>query len=175
MDNSLNETEYTDSYSTGDVHVPKNYRGLVSGVLLAVIFFCGLFSILSIWGFGFTRQLPPEQQTAVRFADEVGFSEPPPVEELAQIDGLGIQGRFLSTFDQRYFQLPPGIYITDPSALVPELQVGDVLMKINGREVTDQVTLDALIDSQTGNGTLSLQIYRNGQYQILSATLYKEN
>lgn len=165
----------TTEYATGSVEPPKNYRGFFSALLMLVIFLGGLISALNIANVRLFQALFGEKDTAtVRFVEDVEFSAPPKTEGYTCIDSLGIQGRLLSEFDQRYFDLPQGIYISAPSALVPDLQVGDVLLKVGGEKIFDRDALAAFIDNHEHGLTVTLEIYREGKYQTLTATLCNE-
>ena len=168
----MDKEHITTEYATGSVEPPKNYRLLFTGILLCVIFFGCLISALNIANVRlFAAVFGEETHAAVRFEEDVRFTEPPQVDGYTCIDELGIQGRFLSEADQRYFDLPQGIYISDPSALVPELQVGDVLLKIGDHEIGDPQTLSAFVENHRHGITVTLEIYRDGKHQTLTATL----
>lgn len=175
MDNKEISTEY----ATGDVQPPKNYRLPMNVLLLLVIFLGSLISALSFGGIRLFRMLDTQASgISVCFIDDMRLSPVSEVGGYTQIQSLGIHGKFLSEFEQRYFDLPQGFYIKAPSTLVPDLCTGDVLLKVGGEEVTNQDMLDALIESHAHGASLTLEIYRNGHYQTISAVLikhYKEN
>ena len=165
----MENKELLNEYRTGDVQPPKSRRGIISLALLVVIFFCSLFSALSFSGLHLFIVLFEEDDKTIRFTDSIRLEQPDAAEGFTNIRHLGIEGRFLTEFDQRYFNLPQGIYIRKPSPSVPDLCCGDVLMKINGQPIHDQATLDALLDSHAHGASLVLEIYRDGAYQTLSA------
>ena len=167
MENKMIATEY----STGDVQPPKNHRWSLTALLLGLLFVGSLISALSFADIQLFRI--KEADTSVRFIDDVRLDPVPAAEGHTKIQGLGIEGRFLTEFEQRYFGLPQGVYINAPSQLVPGLLTGDVLLAINGQQITNQDMLDAAIESHAHGAALNLQIYRDGHYQSISAILTK--
>ena len=84
---------------------------------------------------------------------------------------LGLEGEMLSRFDQYYYGLPAGLYITevDPESHAHELgiEAGDILISFNHQRVTDQSQLDNLIYSFGIGDTVEAVIYRDGsQYRV---------
>ena len=156
-------------YSTGDVQPPKSRRGILSLALLVVIFFCSLFSALSFSGIHLFSLMKDQDDRTILFTESIRLEPPQEADGYTNIRNLGIEGRFLNDFDQCYFGLPKGVYISRPSSVVPDLCTGDVLLKINGHPVVDQPTLDALLESHAHGASLLLEIYRDGAYQTLSA------
>lgn len=175
----MDKNELLSEYRTGDVQPPKSYRVPVTVLLLLVLFLGSLISALSFAGIRLFHLLGRgDPDTSVRFIDDMRLSPVAEAENYTEIHGLGIQGRFLTDFEQRYFGLPAGVYVSGPSTLVPDLCTGDVLLKVNGEAVTNQDMLDAMVESHAHGAALSLEIYRNGHYQTLSAVLikhYEEN
>lgn len=175
----MDKNEFLSEYRTGDVHPPKSYQLPMTMLLLLVVFLGGLISALSFANIRLFRTLVTEQTTtSVRFIDDMRLSPATEMEGYTEIHSLGIQGRFLSTFEQRYFDLPQGVYISEPSTLVPGLCAGDVLLKVGGEAVTNQDMLDAVLELHAHGAALTLEIYRNGHYQTISAVLsknYEEN
>lgn len=170
----MDKNEFLSEYRTGDVQPPKSYRVPMTVLLLLVIFLGSLISALSFGGIRLFQLLGSEKtNTSVRFIDEMRLTPVAEAENYTEIHSLGIRGRFLTDFEQRYFDLPQGVYINEPSPLVPDLCTGDVLLKINGEEIRDQEMLDALLESHAHGACLSLEIYRNGHHQSISAILFK--
>ena len=171
----MDNKELLSEYRTGDVQPPKSYRVPMTVLLLLVIFLGSLISALSFGGIRLFQLLGSERSnTSVRFIDELGLSPVSEATGYTEIRCLGIRGRFLSDFEQRYFDLPQGVYISGHASLVPELCTGDVLLKINGEAVSNLDVLDTLIESQAHGAVLSLEIYRNGHYQTISAIMSKD-
>ena len=165
MEKELNVTEY----STGNVTVPRKRRGLVPILLLCLIFvLCLAGSFDFLYGSLFDK---PQEDTGVVFAKDLRFAPTDPAEGYADIDSLDIHGRVLTEFDRQYFALPKGVYITTTSPRVPTLQVGDVLMRINGTEVSDLEALTKMLSAYAPGTSLELEIYRNGKTQVITTTL----
>lgn len=169
MENKQTATEY----STGSVQMPKNYRKPLTLLLLTVLFAGSLVCTLSFWGIRLTGLYKRDADTSVQFIKNMRLSPAAEAEHYTEIRSLGIQGRFLTEFEQRYYDLPEGVYIHAPSTSVPDLCTGDVLIKINDEAITNQDKLDAIVDSHAHGAALNLQIYRNGHYQTISAFLIK--
>ena len=169
----MEQQQLTTEYATGSVQPPKNYRQPVSLILLGVLF-CGcLVCALSFWGIRLSVMYNKDSATTVRFIDDMRLSPVTDGENYTNIDSLGIRGRFITEFEQRYFDLPQGVYINSHSQSIPGLCVGDVLLAINGEEITNQDMLDAIVESHAHGAALTLEVYRGGHYQIFSAFLVK--
>ena len=170
----MDNNERTTEYSTGAVHLPKNYQHSFSMILLVVLFTGTLACALSFWGIRLSVLDRRGAGTSVQFIKHISLSPAAEAENYTEIQSLGIQGRFLTEFEQRYYGLPQGVYIHAPSGSVPGLCTGDVLIKINGEEITNQDKLDGVVDSHAHGATLMLEIYRGGHYQTISAFLIKQ-
>ena len=88
---------------------------------------------------------------------------------------LGITGEALSTFDQYYFRMPAGLYIQSvlegSPAAVAGIMAGDVLIQVEETRITDAAGLDtALYNAQVGD-TVTILLYRNGNYYETDLTL----
>ena len=176
MDNKERPTEYfPESYRTGDVRPPREHRGLITLLLLLVLFLGSLVSALSFWGIHLTRLLEEKENTSVRFIPDMGLAQADAYANSTQISGLGITGCFLSSFDRHYFDLPQGIYITEAANAPSGIRTGDILVSINGTPITDPGTLHGLLETHAPGAVLSLDIYRDGARQTLTAVLEKTN
>ena len=170
----MDKNEYATEYSTGSVQVPKSYRQPLSLVLLLVLFAGTLVCALGFWGFRLSGLAKRDADTSVRFIKNMRLSPLETDENYAEIQSLGIQGRFLTDLEQHYYNLPRGVYIHAPASSVPELRTGDVLIKINGQPITDWEQLHRLLEQLDPNAPMVLDIYRDGQYQTISPTLAKK-
>ena len=169
MDKQPLPNEYLpESYRTGEVQPPKSHRGLITFLLLLVIFLGGLISGLSFAGIHLFRLLQDTDDAPVLFIEDVQLSSVSDSAGYIHIDSLGAEGRLLTTFDQAYFDFPQGIYITKNHN--SDLQIGDILLGINGQAVTGQDILDALLQNHP-RGIITLEIYREGKRQTISANL----
>ena len=84
---------------------------------------------------------------------------------------LGLEGETISRFDQYYYGIPAGLYITvvesDSHAYQLGIEAGDILLSLNGQRITSQSELDSLVYSMRIGDTVEAVIYRGGnQYRI---------
>ena len=88
---------------------------------------------------------------------------------------LGIAGQMLSSFDQLYYRLPQGFYITQvnpgSTADLAGLEPGDIVVRFEGTPITDSDTLRAALYNCTAGQTVTLHIYRKGETLQLDLTL----
>lgn len=164
----MENKEFLSEYRTGDVQPPKSHRGLITLLMLVVIFLGGLVSGLSFAGIHLFRLLQTADEAPVLSIENVQLASMSESAEYIYIHGLEIEGRLLTAFDQAYFDFPQGIYITQNHN--SDLQIGDILLGINGQSVTEQESLDALLQNQP-RGVITLEIYREGKRQTITATL----
>ena len=85
---------------------------------------------------------------------------------------LGIRGDSVTPFDQRYFHVPAGLYIShidpDSDAYRQGIQPGDILISLNGIPITTLKELDTLVNSLTIGDTLQALFYRDGREEALT-------
>ena len=84
---------------------------------------------------------------------------------------LGIRGERVSSFYQRYYLLPPGIFITslDPEsdAAKKGIKTDDILMSINGQYVTSMDDMNTILYGCEVGDTVEVIIHRAGkQYRV---------
>ncbi len=88
---------------------------------------------------------------------------------------LGIEGEGLTSFYQLYFHLPSGLQITklDPNsdAAKQGIQVGDVIIAVNGIRVTSQEALDSMVYACEVGDTVEVTIYRGGRQGTFTLTV----
>lgn len=173
MDKKALPSEYLPgSYRTGDVQPPKNHRLGVTLLLLAVIFLGSLVSALSFWGIHLFALLQTDVDTSVRFIPNMRLSaHMPEAAASLEVSALAVEGCFLTEFDQAYFGLPQGIYITRGTEDIQSLQTGDVLLRINGAAVTDPDTLQSLLQQHESGSLLFLDILRDNVQQTLTVII----
>ena len=79
---------------------------------------------------------------------------------------LGITGESISLFYQRYYRLPSGMYITEvnpnSNAARAGLEMGDILISVDGTKVYSQNDLDTLLYHYSAGDTVTIVIYRGG-------------
>ena len=84
---------------------------------------------------------------------------------------LGIKGERVSTFYQRYYMMPAGIFITelDPAsdAARKGIQTDDILISINGNYITSMDDMNAVLYTCEVGESVEVIIYRAGkQYRV---------
>lgn len=88
---------------------------------------------------------------------------------------LGISGQAVSAFEQLYYRIPQGIYITDVSetsdAAAKGISPGDILLTFDGQRVTDSDTLKSLLYAHAAGDTVEVIIYRAGKQHALQIVL----
>lgn len=88
---------------------------------------------------------------------------------------LGIEGQEISSFDQLYYRIPQGIYITDvdqaSDAAAKGISPGDILLQLDGVRITSINTLKTALYSHQAGDTVSVVIYRSGTQIPLDITL----
>lgn len=84
---------------------------------------------------------------------------------------LGVSVQQLSAFDQMYYRLPSGLYVTEvepnSDAAAQGLVPGDILLSLDNQRLTDTDTLQQILYSHNAGDTVKLVIYRSGvQYSL---------
>lgn len=158
------------SYRTGDVQPPKSHQGIITLLLLLVIFLGCLVSALSFANIHLFQLLQGQEDASVRFIPDMRLSQ---IAEPVTQAGLGVEGYFLSDFQRHCFGLPQGIYITNAHDSPTGIRTGDILLSVNGSRLTDPGELTALLVNYAPGASLSLDIYRGGARQTLTVVLDK--
>lgn len=180
-------------YRTGSTRPPKSHRGLLAAMLVTIIFFCGIFTAFRLLNIRLFQSIPMGIDTT-KLGDSVngdsvgciGFTLPNTTakesaeQSLAQgyaagRPWLGVSVKQLSSFDQSYYRLPSGLYITKVApatdADAKGLMAGDILLSIDGTKLTDSEALQQLLYSHSAGDTVSVAIYRNGKQLRMKLTL----
>lgn len=88
---------------------------------------------------------------------------------------LGVEGKFLNLFDQHYYHIPAGLYITavTPGSSAEEkgLNIGDVLISVNDMPISDSAALNRLLCSIQVGDTVQVVVYRDERYYTLELTI----
>ena len=88
---------------------------------------------------------------------------------------LGITGQAVSGFDQLYYRLPQGIYITavdeNSDAAAKGIAPGDVLLQVGATRITDTDTLQTALYAHEAGDAVNVVIYRSGRQYSLEITL----
>ena len=178
------------SYQTGYTNPKKSSRGILAILLVAVIFFCGIataFSLLNIRLFkDFTKS---SSAVSMRFSNTRAAAEPEAstagtqpqlafyAEEdlIAGIPVLGATVQPLSSFDQLYYHLPSGLYVTKVHPNTPAtekgLVPGDILISLDDQQIPDIHTLQRLLDDRRPGDTVKIILYRSGKHYEIDLQL----
>ena len=84
---------------------------------------------------------------------------------------IGITGQEISAFDQLYYRIPQGIYITEVAAgsdaEAKGIHPGDILLQFDGARITNSEALKNALYAHSAGDTVNIVIYRNGnQYTV---------
>ena len=131
--------------------------------------------IIGINGASLGKLLSRSQQTTLGFAIPSSL-----VKEI--VDQLLLQGYVsrraslgftveqVSAFDQLYYKVPAGLFITSVDGDVP-LQPGDILLSFAGQRIGDPQDLQQLLRSYHPGDTVALTVHREGHRQELQLIL----
>ena len=88
---------------------------------------------------------------------------------------LGFRAETVSTFVQMYYRLPQGVYITEvdsgTSAHAQNIAAGDMLLALDGQQITDADMLEQLMYQYCAGDTVEAVIYRGGKQYAVTLTL----
>lgn len=172
----MDKTNWTNEYRTGRMRPRKPSKGVVSAVLMAVIFFGGILTGLGLLNVRPFRQLqdqPRKEEVPLSFYKTSGqdSSSKVAVPDAHLARELGLYLREISLVSQKIHRLPRGLYITqvanDTDAAVKGILPGDVLTALGGEEIASLNALRRLLFTRKAGDAVEAQIYRNGQsYQV---------
>ena len=86
---------------------------------------------------------------------------------------LGLEGEWVSSFNQQFRRMPAGLYIThaqDSSVI----RAKDILMYIDGVRVTKQEELNTALYTHQAGDTVTLILYRDGRQYSVDVTLTED-
>lgn len=172
-------------YCTGDTNPHKSNRGILAILLILVIFFSGVataFNLMNIRLFQSFWEAAPAT-VSLRFSNTHPAADVSTAgirSHLKLQDGqgyvseglwLGVAVQPLSSFDQLYYHLPTGLYVTevfsDTDAAVKGLVPGDILLSLDGQGLTGTDVLQQLLYNYSAGDRVKLVIYRSGtQYTV---------
>lgn len=84
---------------------------------------------------------------------------------------LGISGQYIDSITARFNGLPTGMYvaqITSSNVSDAGIQEGDVIMQIDGKDVTSTESITAVVTSKKPGDTVTLQVGRPSTGEILT-------
>lgn len=179
------------SYRTGCTNQTKSSRGILAILLVAVIFFCGIATAFNLLNIRLFKDFTKLESTAVsmRFSNTRSAAEPESstadtqpqlafyAEEdlIAGIPVLGATVQPLSSFDQLYYHLPSGLYVTKVHPNTPAtekgLVPGDILISLDNQQIPDTDTLQRLLYDRRPGDTVKIVLYRSGKHYEIDLQL----
>ena len=91
---------------------------------------------------------------------------------------LGLEGETLSSFEQYYYRLPAGLYITAvdsaSDAAAKGVEEGDILISIDGDSITTMDALNAAVYHREVGDTVEAVVYRGGKQYRVRLTLTED-
>lgn len=161
-----------DTYQTGSTQPPKSHGGLIAFLLGLVIFLCGITTALGLMNIKLRWQLSNQSQENT---NSLAFSRSAVEKAGACQSPLGFTGRDVTPFWNEYQDLPQGVYITDVDAASDAAKKGvahrDILISIDGKRITNNADLDALLSTYRSGQTVTVGLHRNGKNLILKLKL----
>ena len=92
---------------------------------------------------------------------------------------LGIEVESYSTFYQRFYRVPKGVYVTDVQAGSPaeaaDLRIGDIILTADGSAVTDMDALNTQLYTHAPGDSMTFSVYRNGRQGEVTVTLEEKH
>lgn len=92
---------------------------------------------------------------------------------------LGIEVESYSTFYQRFYRVPKGVYVTDVQAGSPaeaaDLRIGDIILAADGSAVTDMDALNTQLYTHAPGDSMTFSVYRNGRQGEVAVTLEEKH
>ena len=91
---------------------------------------------------------------------------------------IGISGRDINEQLAKTYNLVEGVYILSVNEFSPAeksgLKIGDIVTEINGKEIKNNSELNETKNSYSIGDTITLKVYRNGEYKHISLTLEEQ-
>lgn len=161
-----------DTYQTGSTRPPKSYGGVIAVLLVLVIFLCGISTALGLMNIRLFRQL---NALSAREESPVAFSQAAETTGSDVSYSLGFTAKNIPEIWSLYQDLPRGIYITqvdgNSDAAAKGIAPGDILMDVDGENVTDTALLNQLLTDRQEQSAVQLTVFRNGQTLSLTVNL----
>ena len=165
--------EMNNTFKTGSTHPPKSHQGLIAVLLVMVILLGGIATLLGVMNIRLFRMLEKQETGNIPFSQET-------VPAIAQSvwKETGNQGFSCKEIDdvyRSYQQWPQGLYIAEVTPGSPaekaDLQIGDILTKVNNIPVNSEKALAQLLKEYTPGDCLTLTVHRDGQERNLRLTI----
>ncbi len=168
------------AFRNGSTQPPRNYGGPVAFLLVAVIFFSGVFCALSLLNIRIQNTLSYVPESPAVFHPGSGFSLSDdslsaPAETDVVWSTLGISGNSVPEVYQQYYNLPAGVCISHIEENSPGhlagLLPGDILLGVNDRSIRSPEDLTLVLSTCPDGRTVQLLLYRNEKTIVLPVTL----
>ena len=166
------------TYSTGSTNPPKKSGCLFAFLLMAAIFFIGIFSVLGAFNFRLWRRIEisaPNETVSIVVSVPLEEIAPAQAAKICVGNPLGITAESIPLAYQMYYNLPNGLHITyvEPGSAADEVGIeeGDILLRVENTSVTSNSELESALYSYVPGDTVKLIIYRNGMQYSVSVTL----
>lgn len=159
------DKETFNEYRTGQTHPGESNRGLVTVLLICVIFLTGLSSVMGLLNIRLFNQLndqPSPDKPPLSFSKDDAATNPAtdigPTITVMQMTLLA-----LSNMDCQIYNLPEGLYVChmeqSSPAVTVGIEVGDVLIAIDDTAVTSLAQAESLLSQLP----VQLTLYRDGK------------
>ena len=86
---------------------------------------------------------------------------------------LGLEGEWVSSFNQQFRRIPAGLYITN-APHDSGVRAKDILMYVDGFRVTEQEELNTALYAHQAGDTVTLILYRDGRQYSVDITLTED-
>lgn len=165
-------------YQTGRTQPPKKSGGLLALVLVVFIFLSGIVSVLGLLNirlFHIAESNTPENHLEFSRSSE-SSAQSAFYAGNAHLSALGIQGAYTDALDQLLYRLPQGFYISSvdhgSAADLKGLLPGDVIQSIDGVLLTEDVSLQELLNQFSSQPSVRLLVCRNKHQFFMDITMH---
>lgn len=165
------------TYQIGATPTPRPSRGPMAVMLVLIVILAGLLSMSGMLNVRLFATLYSQEPTQPPLSlNETAETLPTEAEAEPISDhrpGIGIAGDTVDELHQQHFQLPEGLFITEVSqdASQQGIQEGDVLLSLEGCPITNQLSLDSLLQNIDIGEPVRVTIYRHGGDEEISVEL----
>lgn len=163
------ENQNRDSYQTGKTVPPKNYQGMITVLLILIIFLGGIVSALSMLNMRLFRMLESQNNSAED--SSLQFSRktealPESVRDGVEIPALGLTGQEVTELCRSYYGWPEGLYISGLTPAGPAAKAnlcqGDILVALDGVIMDSEDDLAAAVSQKNSGDVLVATVFRGG-------------
>ena len=162
------------SYQTGSTNPPKSYQGIITVLLILVIFLGGIISGLSMMNIRLFQMLENQNQqqeeSLVQFSRQDAVAREADAHSIVLLT-LGLSGQEVSQLCRSYYQWPEGLYVTQVEENSPAhlagIQPGDILVSLGETATATQAETEQVVSRLTP-GQHTAQVYRqNGNLELV--------